>query len=112
MVNNIYSKVLENLETAFGGSSMEVSSDENRISLTSEDGNGYQYLDIILTFDEDEVIIEGCVDGFLMKEMSVKNFGNPQCLYDNFDDLYEHIKDGIIKVYGEVNAEIINDMLN
>lgn len=107
------SKVLKNLKTVFDGSSMEVSSTEDRIYCTSKNGVGYNNLDIALTFDDEKVIIEGIADGLVMSYYdSDQNFGNPERLYDDFEDLYEYIKGCVIDVYGEVNAELMENMFN
>lgn len=110
--NNFYSECLADLKRVLNGSTMEVSSIEENIVITSKDGLNGNWFDIILTFDDDKVNIEGCTDGCSVSSKSIKNFGNPESLYDDFDDLFESIKECIVTVYGEVNAEIMSGMFN
>ena len=110
--NNFYSKCLANLKTVFNGSTMEVSSIDGNVVITSKDGVNDKFIDIILTFDDDKVKIEGCTDGCLVSSKSIQNFGNPESLYDDFDDFYENTKECIVTVYGEINAEIMRNMFN
>lgn len=110
--NNFYSECLADLKRVLNGSTMEVSSIEGNIVITSKDGLNGNWIDIILTFDDDKVKIDGCTDGCLVSSKSIQSFGNPESIYDDFDDLYESIKDGIVAVYGEINAEIMSGMFN
>ena len=110
--NNFYSECLADLKRVLNGSTMEVSSIEGNIVITSKDGVNGKWVDIILTFDDDKVKIEGCTDGCSVSSKSIQSFGNPESIYDDFDDLYESIKDGIVAVYGEINAEIMSGMFN
>lgn len=110
--NNFYSECLADFKRVLNGSTMEVSSIEGNIVITSKDGLNGNWIDIILTFDDDKVKIEGCTDGCLVSSKSIQSFGNPESIYDDFDVLYESIKDGIVAVYGEINAEIMSGMFN
>lgn len=110
--SNFYSECLADLKRVLNGSTMEVSSNDGNVVITSKDGVNDKCIDIILTFDDDKVEIEGCTDGCSVSNKSIQNFGNPESLYDDFDDLYESIKECIVTVYGEINAEIMSGMFN
>lgn len=108
--SNVYSKCLENLKTAFEGSSMDVTTTEDRIILTSKNGCFYQYLDIILDFDDESIGIEGYSDGWLRASPAYLHFEDYEG--KDFSYFYEDITKTIITIYGETNNDIMKEMFN
>ena len=106
--SNVYSKCLENLKTTFEGSSMDVTTTEDRIILTSKNGCFYQYLDIILDFDDERLEIEGYADGYSRTSPAYLYFEDYEG--KDFSYFYEDVKENIITIYGEINNDIMKEM--
>lgn len=117
MESNFYSKCLENLKTAFDGYSMDVTTTGDRIVLTSKNGCFYEYLDIVLDFDDERLEIEGYADGYSRTSpvyLYFEDYDGKDFSYDydgiDFNYFYDDVKKNIITVYGAIHNAIMNDM--
>lgn len=107
--SNFYNECLADLKRAFNGSTKVSFTEEDsigRLTVTFENVVGYQYcqyLDFLITFGDEYLIIEGCSNGYVCSTTSVD--------YDEVDFIGA-FKEKFIRLYGEVNAEIMREMYN
>lgn len=102
--NNFYSECLADLKRAFNGSTkVSIAEDDSIARFTVTFENGVEYLDFLITFGDEFLIIEGCTNGCVCSTTSVD--------YDEVDFIGA-FKENFIRLYGEVNAEIMREMFN
>lgn len=100
----MYNEVLAELNRVFNGSSMVTIGEYDgmgRIIVTFE--KGVEYLDFLITFGDEYLIIEGCTNGYVCSTADVD--------YDNVDFIGT-FKEKFISLYGEINAEVMREMFN
>lgn len=100
----MYNEVLAELERVFNGCSMvSIAEDEGMGRLTVTFEKGVEYLDFLITFGEEYLIIEGCANGYVCSTAYVD--------YDDVD-FFGTFDEKFIRLYGEVNAEVMREMFN
>lgn len=100
----MYNDVLAELNRVFNGSSMvTIAEDEGigRLIVTFE--KGVEYMDFLITFGEEFLIIEGCANGCVCSTAYVD--------YDDVDFIGT-FNEKFISIYGDVNAEVMREMFN
>lgn len=103
----MYNDVLAELNRVFNGSTMNISSTADRVLLTSKNGFGYEYLDIILEFQDDCLGIRGYADG-----CEYADWWLSYDAYKDVDSFLDDVNENVISIFGEVNECIIRNMFN